>query len=101
MVSQFLIEFTLIFGMKSTQRVTYMYSPCMLHMCQYLPYSLLTELKTEKNITFRPFNHFPTILLLFPMTKNHVKFDFVLQEKKIHNNDSKKKKTKPKKLKQM
>lgn len=25
------------------------------------------------------------------MTKNHVKFDFVLQEKKIHNNDSKKK----------
>lgn len=25
------------------------------------------------------------------MTKNHVKFDFVLQEKKIHNNDNKKK----------
>lgn len=24
------------------------------------------------------------------MTKNHVKFDFVLQEKKIHNNDKKK-----------
>lgn len=94
MVSQFLIEFILIFGMKSTQRVTNMYSPCMLHTCQYmyLPYSLLTELKTEKKpITFRPFNHFPTILLLFPMTKNHVKFDFVLQEKKIHNNDSKKK----------
>lgn len=63
----------------------------MLHTCQYLPYSLLTELKTVKNITFRPFNHFPTILLLFRMTKNHVKFDFVLQEKKIHNNDSKKK----------
>lgn len=94
MVSQFLIEFILIFGMKSTQRVTNMYSPCMLHTCQYmyLPYSLLTELKTEKKtITFRPFNHFPTILLLFPMTKNHVKFDFVLQEKKIHNNDNKKK----------
>lgn len=50
MVSQFLIEFILIFGMKSTQRVTHMYSPCMLHTCQYmyLPYSLLTELKTEK-----------------------------------------------------
>lgn len=91
MVSQFLIEFTLIFGMKSTQRVTYMYSPCMLHTCQYLPYSLLTELKTVKNITFRPFNHFPTIIL-YPMTRNHVKFDkFVLQEKKIHNNDNKKK----------
>lgn len=30
------------------------------------------------------------------MTRNHVKFDkFVLQEKKIHNNDNKKK-TKPK-----
>lgn len=54
----------------------------------------------KKNITFRPFNHFPTIIL-YPMTRNHVKFDkFVLQEKKIHNNDNKKK-IKPKKLKQM
>lgn len=55
MVSQFLIEFILIFGMKSTQRVTYMYSPCMLHTCQYLPYSLLTELKTEKKHHFQAF----------------------------------------------
>lgn len=35
------------------------------------------------------------------MTKNHVKFDFVLQEKKIHNINDNKKKIKPKKLKQM
>lgn len=94
MVSQFLIEFILIFGMKSTQRVTHMYSPCMLHTCQYmyLPYSLLTELKTEKNPSLSGLSTtIPTILLLFPMTKNHVKFDFVLQEKKIHNMTIKKK----------
>lgn len=76
-----------------TESNKYVQSLYATHMSIHVP-SLLSFNRVEnwkKNITFRPFNHFPTILLLFRMTKNHVKFDFVLQEKKIHNNDSKKK----------
>lgn len=83
MVSQFLIEFILIFGMKSTQRVTYMYSPCMLHTCQYmyLPYSLLTELKTEKNHHFQAFQPLSNYIIIIPNDQKPCKIWFCTSRK--------------------
>lgn len=52
-----------------------------------LSFNRVENCKKHHFQAFQPLSN----LLLFPMTKNHVKFDFVLQEKKIHNNDNKKK----------
>lgn len=60
--------------METTQKVSinvqYLYA---IHMCLYLPYSLLTELKIEKHHlqAFQPLSYYHYIII--PMIRSHVK----------------------------